>query len=48
VSDGSPYLYVNQAGTHEIAALAIESDGSLTPVQQVAGLPAGAVGLIAT
>jgi 6-phosphogluconolactonase len=48
VSDGSQYLYVNQAGTHELAALAIGSDGSLTPVQQVAGLPPGSVGLIAT
>jgi 6-phosphogluconolactonase len=48
VSDGSQYLYVNQSGTHELAALGIGSDGSLTQIQQVAGLPGGAVGLIAT
>jgi 6-phosphogluconolactonase (cycloisomerase 2 family) len=48
VSDGSEYLYVNQSGMHEIGALAIHADGSLTGVQQVSGLPAGAVGLIAT
>jgi 6-phosphogluconolactonase len=48
LSDGSGFLYVNLAGTHEVAALQVSPDGSLDRLQQVGGLPAGAVGLIAT
>ena len=41
------YLYVLGAGNGSVTAFAIDADGGLSPVDVVAGLPAGAVGLAA-
>lgn len=48
LSGNSRYLYVLGAGSHAIAGFRVESDGSLAPLAGgPAGLPAGAVGLVA-
>jgi 6-phosphogluconolactonase len=47
VSRDDQFLYVNGANAHVIDALAINADGSLTPVGSFGALPAGNAGLIA-
>jgi 6-phosphogluconolactonase len=47
LSNGSKYLYVLSAGTNTVSAFSVSGDGSLTGIQTVGGLPAGAVGLAA-
>ena len=46
LSRNSQYLYVLNAGTHTISAFTVESDGSLTPLGEVAAPPT-AVGIAA-
>ncbi len=45
ITDGGKYLYNLNSGAHSIGSFRIESDGSLTPLPFVAGLPVGANGL---
>jgi len=40
-------LYVHAAGLQTVAAFQVESDGSLTPIGSVGGLPFGAQGIAA-
>lgn len=47
LSDGSKFLYVLNAGAHSISAFTVQSNGSLTALQTVSGLPTGANGLAA-
>jgi 6-phosphogluconolactonase (cycloisomerase 2 family) len=48
LSNGGGFLYVNLAGTHEVAGFLVGGDGSLQRIGKAAGLPPGAVGLVAT
>ena len=45
LSVNSRYLYTLNTGTHTISAFEVESDGSLTPIPGVGGLPGPSVGL---
>jgi 6-phosphogluconolactonase (cycloisomerase 2 family) len=47
LSVNSRYLYTLNTGTHTISAFEVESDGSLTPIPGVGGLPGPSVGLAA-
>ena len=47
LTDNSKYLYVLNGGGHSISAYAVGNDGSLTSLQETAGLPVGANGLAA-
>jgi 6-phosphogluconolactonase (cycloisomerase 2 family) len=47
VTDGGRYLYNVNSGTHTIGAFRVQSDGSLTPLPFLGGLPASANGLAA-
>ena len=47
LSGNSRYLYVLNAGTHDIAAFHVQANGSLVAIDGAGGLPAGAVGLAA-
>ena len=47
LTNNSEFLYVLNAGGHSISAFAVANDGSLSDVQTVTGLPAGATGLAA-
>jgi 6-phosphogluconolactonase (cycloisomerase 2 family) len=47
LSDGSRFLYVRDGGMNTVAGFRVESDGSLTPVGSVTGIPAGAQGIAA-
>jgi 6-phosphogluconolactonase (cycloisomerase 2 family) len=47
VSNNSRYLYVLASGSHEVRAFVVAADGSLSPVNGAAGLPAGSVGIAA-
>jgi hypothetical protein len=42
---GADFLYTLDSGSAALSALAIASDGSLSPIAGAAGLPATAVGL---
>ena len=44
---GGSFLYTLNSGAHSISGFAIRTDGSLEPVGETAGLPAGANGLVA-
>ena len=48
LSRESRFLYTLNDGAHEIAAFAVNADGSLDPLSVVGGLPMGAVGLAAS
>jgi 6-phosphogluconolactonase len=48
LSSGGAFLYVNLAGTHEVAGFQVGGDGSLERIDKAAGLPPGAVGIVAT
>ena len=47
LSNNSKYLYILNGVSHSIGVYAVANDGSLTAVQTVTGLPAGANGLSA-
>jgi 6-phosphogluconolactonase (cycloisomerase 2 family) len=47
LSRGSDFLYVRTGRDSSISAFAVATDGSLLPITGIAGLPAGAAGLIA-
>ena len=47
LSNNSKFLYVLNSGTESITAMSVDNDGSLSFVQNVSGLPDGAVGLAA-
>jgi 6-phosphogluconolactonase len=47
VTDSGRYLYNLNSGTHTLGAFRVQSDGSLTPLPFVGGLPTGANGLAA-
>ena len=47
LSNNSKYLYILNGVSHSIGVYAVATDGSLTAVQTVTGLPAGANGLSA-
>jgi 6-phosphogluconolactonase len=47
LSNNSKYLYVLNAGSHTIGAYAVANNGSLSNIQTVTGIPAGATGLVA-
>jgi 6-phosphogluconolactonase len=47
ISDGGRFLYALNSGTNSIGAFRVHSDGSLTRLQFVGGLPSGANGLAA-
>lgn len=47
LSNNSKYFYVLNGGGHSINAFAVANDGSLSAIQTVSGLPAGANGLAA-
>jgi 6-phosphogluconolactonase len=47
ISRNSKYLYVLNAGSHSIGTYAVANNGSLTSVQNLPGVPAGATGLAA-
>ena len=47
ITDSGRYLYNLNSGTHTIGAFRIQSDGSLTRLPFVGGLPAGSNGLAA-
>ncbi len=47
LSNNSKYLYVLNAGSHSINVFTVSNEGSLSNVQTVTGLPAGATGLVA-
>jgi 6-phosphogluconolactonase len=47
LSEDSKFLYVLQSGTQAIKAFTVNSSGSLSPVDEDAGLPVGTVGLVA-
>ena len=47
ITDSGRYLYNLNSGTHTIGAFRIQSDGSLTRLPFVGGLPAGTNGLAA-
>jgi 6-phosphogluconolactonase len=46
-SSGSTYLYVHLAGTRAVAVFRIQTDGRLTRLQTIGGLPKGAQGIAA-
>jgi 6-phosphogluconolactonase (cycloisomerase 2 family) len=45
LSRNDRYLYVLETGSHAISSYRVDTDGSLSPVDEDTGLPAGAVGL---
>lgn len=47
LTDNSKHLYVLNAGSHTITAYAVANNGTLTALQTISGLPAGANGLAA-
>jgi 6-phosphogluconolactonase (cycloisomerase 2 family) len=47
LSGGSDFLYVRNGRGQSISAFAVAADGSLTAIAGIAGLPAGAAGLVA-
>ena len=47
LSDESRFLYVLNAGGNSISAFSVANDGSLSNIQTITGLPAGATGLAA-
>jgi 6-phosphogluconolactonase len=47
LSSGSRFLYVLEAGTHELSGFRVRADGGLQPVGAIGGLPTGAAGLVA-
>lgn len=47
LNNGSRYLYVIAAGLQTVRAFCVETDGSLTPIGSVGGLPFGAQGIAA-
>jgi 6-phosphogluconolactonase len=47
LTEGSKFLYVRNGGDGSVEGFAIKSDGSLTTVAIVGGLPDGAAGLAA-
>ena len=48
LSAGDSYLYSVNAGSHSISGFLVHADGTLTPVGELSGLPASAVGLAAS
>lgn len=47
LSNNSKYLYVLNSGSHSVGVYKVDNNGSLSNVQTVTGLPAGATGLAA-
>ena len=47
LSTNSHFLYTNDSGGHDISAFQVASDGHLSPLPAITGLPASAVGLAA-
>lgn len=47
LNNSSRYLYVHAAGLQTVAAFRVETDGSLSPIGRVGGLPFGAQGIAA-
>ena len=47
LNSGSRYLYVHAGGLQTVVAFRVETDGSLTPIGSVGGLPFGAQGIAA-
>ncbi len=47
LSNNSKFLYVLNAGNESISAFSVENDGSLNAIQNVSGLPDGAIGMTA-
>jgi 6-phosphogluconolactonase len=47
LSNNSKFLYTENGGNHTISTFAVGNDGSLTSIQTVPGIPAGAAGLAA-
>ena len=47
LSNNSKYLYILNSGSHSIGVYKVDNDGSLSNVQTVSGVPAGATGLAA-
>jgi 6-phosphogluconolactonase (cycloisomerase 2 family) len=45
LSKNSRYLYVLESGTHALSSYRINKNGSLSPVDEETGVPAGAAGL---
>ena len=45
LSNGNRYLYIHAAGLQTVEAFRVETDGSLTPIGSIGGLPFGAQGI---
>ena len=47
LTESNRFLYVRNGGSRTIGATRVNSDGSLTVITGIGGLPAGTVGLVA-